>query len=74
MTNLEKMNELVGAAANEEQIKHWAYDNRVTVSVLHLESEFKSMERSVEVFLDSENYIDDEFKNWDEFLGKEFIG
>lgn len=73
MTNLEKMNELVGATANKEQIKHWAYDNRVTVSVLHFESEFKTMENSVNSFLDSDSFSENEFKNWDEFLESEYV-
>lgn len=73
MTNLEKMNQLVGANVNEEQVKHWAYNNRITVDCLHFEEEFESMEKSVDKFINSELYSVDEFKNWDEFLRMNYI-
>ena len=73
MTNLKKMNELVGASANVEQIKSWAYMNRICVCVLHEEDEFKIMEKQVDHFVESDLYSDDERENWSKFLDAEFI-
>lgn len=74
MTNLEKMNELVGASASKEQIKSWAYMNRVVVSCLHFEQEFEGMEHSVDCFMESPEYSDDEHENWDKYLDAEYKG
>ena len=73
MNNLKKMNELVGASANVEQIKSWAYMNRICVSILHFEDEFKIMKKSVDHFVESNLYNDDEHENWSKFLDAEFI-
>jgi hypothetical protein len=75
MTNLEKMNELVGAKVDKEHIKKWAYMNRIIVDCLHLEEEFSSMTRSVNTFMDTEFYQNccDEYKLWDKFLDAQYI-
>ncbi|CAM4111907.1 hypothetical protein [Mesobacillus thioparans] len=74
MTNLEKMNELVGSEANKEQIIKWAYMNRILFDCVHLETEFEEMEKSVKVFMDTNSYSesDTEFDLWDKFLDAEF--
>ncbi|STO12752.1 Uncharacterised protein [[Flavobacterium] thermophilum] len=77
MTNLEKMNELVGSNANKDQIIRWAYMNRIHVVELPLEEEFECMQQSVDTFCESEdfqNYIDDEFKLWEKFLEAKYVG
>lgn len=74
MTNLEKMNELVGTNVTKEQIKNWAYANRIHVMELHYEDEFDSMANSVEEFNNSDQVTTDEHENWDNFLDREFIG
>lgn len=76
MTNLEKMNELVKASATKEQIKNWAYANRITVCNLHLDcEEFECMEKSVDTFLDTYDYFGmDEHEAWDKFLDVDYIG
>lgn len=53
MNNLEKMNQLVGASATKENIKNWAYENRILVFALGYEEEFESMENSIESFSQS---------------------
>jgi hypothetical protein len=73
MTNLEKMNELVGTNTTKEQIANWAYANRIYVLELHHEEEFKTMEKSVNNYLNSYLYAESEHDNWDKFLGNEFI-
>jgi hypothetical protein len=75
MTNLEKMNELVGTNADKNQIGNWAYMNRITVDCLHLEEEFVSMTQSVDNFTDTDFYFhcDDEHEMWDKFLDAEYI-
>lgn len=76
MTNLEKMNELVGSKADKEQIINWAYMNRILMDCLHLEEEFDVMTNSVNAFMDSEFYqnCNTEFDLWEKFLDAEFIG
>jgi hypothetical protein len=76
MTNLEKMNKLVGSNSDKEQIIKWAYTNRTLVDCLHLEEEFEEMTNSVNAFMDTEFYqnCDTEFDLWDKFLDAEFIG
>jgi len=73
MTNLDKMNELVGSNAPKEEIKTWAYMNRVPVSCLHFEEKFEAMEQSIDHFIASDNYGSDEHENWDQFLDAEYI-
>jgi hypothetical protein len=74
MTNLEKMNKLVGTNATKEKVKSWAYNNRITVIMLHLDNEkFSVMENSVNDFVDSDLFSDDEFENWEKFLTSEFV-
>lgn len=67
------MNQLVGTNVTNEQIKDWAYNNRITVSILYFEEEFSPMKKSVEGFMHSDSYSDDEFKNWDLFLEEKYI-
>jgi len=79
MTNLEKMNELVGAKADKKEIMQWAYMNRVLVDEIPEEKEFKSMKHSVAMFLKSDTskteydslnnfldakYIDEAYQKW----------
>lgn len=74
MTNLEKMNELTESRATKEQIKNWAYFNRIHVCSLYLDEEsFATLENSVEHFVNSDLFGEDEFKNWEHFLDSEFI-
>lgn len=56
MTNLEKMNDLVGTNADKEQIINWAYMNRVLFDSLFLEKEFEVMEKSVMAFVETDPY------------------
>lgn len=76
MTNLEKMNELVGTNGNKKQIINWVYMNRILVDCLHLEEEFDEMTDSVNAFMDTEFYMnnDNEFELWEKFLETEFVG
>ena len=76
MTNHDKMLELTKSKSNKEQIKSWAYANRILVDCLHLEEEFEEMTDSVNHFMDAEFYqnCDDEFELWDKFLDSDFIG
>lgn len=73
MTNLDKMNELVGLNAEKQEIISWAYSNRITVATLDLYEPFEPMVNSVDVFVDLDLLTDDEFENWDNFLDSEFI-
>jgi hypothetical protein len=76
MTNLEKMNELVGSEATKDQIVKWAYMNRIYVGGLYDEGEFSTMELSVLNFMESDFYNDnvlDEFALWDMFLESKFV-
>lgn len=75
MTNLEKMNELVGSNVDKEQIINWAYMNRILFDSVHLDEEFKEMEKSVKWFMGTDLYSesDTEFDLWDKFLNAEFI-
>ncbi|QHE63978.1 hypothetical protein FHE72_23595 (plasmid) [Rossellomorea vietnamensis] len=76
MTNLEKMNQLVGSDSSKEQVVKWAYMNRVHVGELALEKEFESMFNSVEEFCNSQTYVDgftDESEMWRTFLDRVFI-
>ncbi|MGD6876900.1 hypothetical protein [Bacillus infantis] len=76
MTNLEKMNKLVDSNANKEQIKKWAYMNRILVESLQFEGEFEEMESSINAFMETDAYFDvhDELKLWDNFLDAEYVG
>jgi hypothetical protein len=76
MTNLEKMNELVGSAATKDQIVKWAYMNRICLGGLYDEEEFYNFETTVIRFMETDYYnenILDEFKLWDKFLDSEYI-
>lgn len=73
MTNLEKMNELVGLNAKKQEIINWAYANRITVSTLDLYEPFQSMANSVSTFVDLDLISGDEFEDWDNFLDSEFV-
>jgi hypothetical protein len=75
MTNLEKMNELVGSTATKDQIVNWAYMNRILVNCLHLEDEFEEMRKSVVKFVNTDTYLysDNEFDLWHKFLDSEFV-
>jgi hypothetical protein len=74
MTNLEKMNELVGSDADKDQIVKWAYMNRILVDCLHLEEEFESMKNSVNSFMDNCEFNSNELEVWDKFLDTEYVG
>lgn len=69
VNNLEKMNELAGAAT-KQQVVDWAYNNRVMVSAMAYDEPFESMEHSVDVFIQTDAYQneDDEIKAWGLFL------
>ncbi|WP_433956972.1 hypothetical protein [Cytobacillus horneckiae] len=74
MTNIEKMNELVGTNATKKEIKNWAYQNRIHVVSLHLDAEeFSEMEKSVDAFYNSDSFSADEHANWEKFLDSEFV-
>ena len=70
MNNLEKMNELVSSDATKEQIKDWAYMNRILITNLEFEEEFETMKNSVNVFIESEDFSEEcsELELWDRFL------
>lgn len=73
MTNLEKMNELVRSDADKEQIKNWAYMNRIHVVDLHLVKQFEQMEDSVDHFISQGKYdLEDELNAWDLFLESKY--
>lgn len=71
----EKMNALIGSDASKEEIKAWAYNNRITVMCVHFEEEFELLEKSVDAFLEAFDYHGnaDEHAAWDAFLELEFI-
>lgn len=75
MTNLEKMNELVKSNATKEQIKSWAYMNRITVMSLPLEEEFNELEHSVNHFIENYDYHSkaNEHDVWDNFLDAKYV-
>ena len=75
MTNYEKMLELTGDTATKEQVKSWAYMNRVTVSEMCYDKPFECMEKSVDVFSESDKYElgGNEHENWDRFLDCDFV-
>jgi hypothetical protein len=73
MTNLDKMNELVGLSAKDSEVVNWAYANRIHVMELHYEKEFEPMANSVEEFNNSGELTTDEHENWNNFLSREFI-
>ena len=75
MTNLEKMNQLVGDEASKDLIIKWAYMNRILVYDLHFEDEFEEMESSVHNFMSTKFFMenDDEFKLWDKFLDSDYV-
>jgi hypothetical protein len=76
MTNLQKMNELVGTQTEKQKIINWAYMNRICVADLFEEVEFSQMENSVTSFVESDFYnenFDDEMKLWNQFLDLDYI-
>lgn len=75
MTNLEKMNQLIGIDASKEQILKWAYMNRILFDSVYLEEEFEGIEKSVKSFAETIPYEESntEFDLWDKFLDAEFI-
>lgn len=76
MTNLEKMNQLVGANGNKETVVKWAYTNRVHLIDLPYEDEFAEMKASVDEFFETHNPIQNqagETKNWEDFLEAEYV-
>lgn len=73
MTNLEKMNEIVGTEATKEQVVKWAYMNRIHVFDLHHQKEFQSLESTVDRFYDTHEFTGDEFKDWEDFLDSDFV-
>lgn len=77
MTNLEKMNELVGTNASKKEIVTWAYMNRIALIDLPCEKEFANMDKSVEAFHKTNDWFNDsegERKNWEKFLESKFVG
>lgn len=76
MTNLEKMNDLVGASASVNEVINWAYANRIHLSGLSGYEPFEDMDNSVMSFYERKDTLlidDDEFKVWELFLGSEFV-
>ena len=71
----EKMNELVGSKEDKEQIKRWAYMNRIMVMSIHYEEEFEILEKSVEAFIEQVDYHGhaDEHEAWDAFLEFDYV-
>ena len=72
MTNYEKMLELTGARATKEEVKSWAYMNRIWVLEMADDEPFKPMKASVETFINSD-YSGDETENWTRFLDCEYV-
>lgn len=76
MTNLQEMNELVGAVdATKKVVIDWAYMNRVTLNCLEDVKEFASMKPSIDHFInESGQYsLEDESGNWSRFLDAEYV-
>ena len=73
MTNLQKMNELVGANSSKEQVHSWAYMNRIWLSDLPYEKEFSLMKVAVDDFMQRESELRTEYDMWNEFLDREHI-
>lgn len=75
MKVIEKMNQLVNSNVDEEKIKKWAYNNRILVSSVFLESEFECLEKTVNQFYENpENEAElDEYKSWDKFLAYDYV-
>lgn len=75
MNVLEKMNELVGGQATKEQIKNWAYMNRITVMQMPDEDEFVTLEETINRFIEEYDYHSkpDEHEAWSAFLDFEYI-
>lgn len=71
----EKMNALIGSDASKEEIKSWAYNNRIMVMSIQFEDEFEALEKSVDAFIETFDYHGnpDEHAAWDAFLEFEFI-
>lgn len=72
MTNYKKMLELTRTTATKEDIKSWAYMNRVCVAELAYDEPFKPMYPSVRSFLGGENSMDED-ENWERFLECEYV-
>lgn len=75
MNNLKKMNELVSSEATKEQIKDWAYMNRILVTDLEFEEEFETMVKSINSFVESNLFSEEltELELWDRFLDAEYV-
>ena len=71
----EKMNELVDSEGTKDQIKSWAYANRICVCDVPFEEEFETLEFTVEKFIEEVDYhgMTDEHKAWDLFLEYEVV-
>lgn len=76
MLNIDKMNKLVDSSSNKEEIIQWAYMNRIPVICLPDEEEFESMENSIQAFIHTDYYSEndsDEHKLWDKFLDSVYV-
>ena len=72
MTNYEKMLEITGARATKEEVKSWAYMNRIWVLEMAEIEPFEPMKLSVETFM-KDGYSGDETENWERFLECEYV-
>ena len=73
VTNLEKMNQLVGASATKQEIMDWAYMNREYVDSFAEDEPFHAMRHSAQVFARTSLLRIDERDNWSRFLDAKYV-
>ena len=71
MTNLEKMNQIVGSNSTKETVLQWAYMNRILLIDLPYEDEFQEMRKSGYDYL-KRSVEKTEYDNFNKFLDEEF--
>lgn len=74
VTNLEKMNELVGANASKKEIMKWAEMNRLWLADLPYVTELSPMGISIDDFMSREKHLRAESEIWSDFLDSEYLG
>lgn len=73
MTNGDKMRDLVGADSQDDEIVSWAYMNRITLTELAFEPEFKDMETSINAYLSDKGIADDAEQEFKDFLKADYV-
>ena len=72
LTNLDKMNQLVGGIASAKEVINWASMNRIWLADLPDNKQFKEMRLSVSKFLKREEKMRAESEMWEDFLNEEY--